>query len=165
MCPSQRRTVGLLFKVKINAPKRFGRPGGGKVQFLFSDYTLDTDRRELRRGTEAIPVEPQVLDLLIFLLQNRGRVVTKNDLIASVWGGRIVSESALTSRITSVRKAIGDDGGAQRLIRTLPRKGLRFIGEVYEEREVAPATPPAPQSATTPAPRPAPPPAASLTRQ
>src|ERR1700755_1108512 len=92
---------------------------------------LDTDRRELRRGSQAIAAEPQVLDLLIYLVQNRDRVVSKDDLIASVWGGRIVSDSTLTSRVYAARKAIGDSGGTQTLIRTIARKGLRFVGDVH----------------------------------
>jgi DNA-binding winged helix-turn-helix (wHTH) protein len=93
------------------------------VQFVFADHTLDIDRRELRRGSESIAVEPQVLDLLICLVQNRNRVVTKDDLIASVWGGRIVSETTLTSRIYAARKAVGDSGHGQKLIRTIARRG------------------------------------------
>ena len=109
----------------------FGRTlGGSSVQFLFADHVLDTDRRELHRGSEAISVEPQVLDLLICLVQNRNRVVTKDDLIASVWRGRIVSEATLTSRIYAARKAVGDSGQGQKLIRTIARKGLRFVGDV-----------------------------------
>jgi TolB-like protein len=100
------------------------------MQFLFADHTLDIDRRELRRGAEAIAVEPQVFDLLIYLVQNRDHVVTKDDLIASVWGGRIVSDSTLTSRINAARKAVGDSGEEQKLIRTIARKGLRFVGAV-----------------------------------
>ena len=100
------------------------------MQFLFSNHTLDTDRRELRRGHEAVAVEPQVFDLLIYLVENRDRVVSKDDLIASVWGGRIVSDSTLTSRINAARKAIGDNGEEQKLIRTIARKGLRFVGDV-----------------------------------
>jgi TolB-like protein len=100
------------------------------VQFLFGDHTLDGDRRELHRGMEAISVEPQVFDLLLFLVQNRDRVVSKDDLIASVWGGRVVSDSTLTSRINAARKAVGDDGVAQKVIRTIARKGLRFVGDV-----------------------------------
>ena len=84
--------------------------GGSNVQFIFADHRLDTDRRELHRGSEAIAVEPQVLDLLICLVQNRNRVVTKDDLIASVWHGRIVSDATLTSRIYAARKAVGDSG-------------------------------------------------------
>ena len=100
------------------------------MQFLFADHVLDIDRRELRRGAELIPVEPQVFDLLVYLVQNRDRVVSKDDVIAAVWGGRIVSESTLTSRINAVRKAVGDSGEEQHLIRTVARKGFRFIGEV-----------------------------------
>jgi TolB-like protein len=102
------------------------------MQFLFTDYTLDTDRRELRRGSQPIAVEPQVFDLLVYLMHNRDRVVSKDDLIASVWKGRIVSESTLTSRINAARTAIGDSGKDQRLIRTVARKGLRFVAIVRE---------------------------------
>src|SRR5213079_3172485 len=86
-----------------------------RVQFHFSDHTLDTDTRELRRGGTPIAVEPQVFDLLTFLVQNRERVVSKDDLIASVWGGRIVSDSTLTSRINAARRAVGDSGDQQKL--------------------------------------------------
>ena len=103
------------------------------MQFFFADHTLDTDRRELRRGSERVAVEPQVFDLLIYLVQNRDRVVSKDDLIASVWGGRIVSDSTLTSRINAARKAVGDSGENQKLIRTIARKGLRFVGAVRTE--------------------------------
>jgi TolB-like protein len=100
------------------------------VQFFFADYSLDTDRRELLRGSVPVAVEPQVFDLLIYLVRNCDRVVSKDDLIASVWGGRTVSDSTLTSRINAARKAIGDSGEQQRLIRTLQRKGLRFVADV-----------------------------------
>ncbi|HEY1885053.1 MAG TPA: winged helix-turn-helix domain-containing tetratricopeptide repeat protein [Roseiarcus sp.] len=100
------------------------------MQFLFTDHMLDTDRRELRRGGESIDVEPQVLDLLIHLVVNRDRVVSKDDLIASVWDGRIVSDATLSSRIYAARKALGDSGQEQKLIRTIARKGHRFIGAV-----------------------------------
>jgi TolB-like protein/cytochrome c-type biogenesis protein CcmH/NrfG len=100
------------------------------VRFSFADHTLDTERRELHRGAEPIAVEPQVLDLLICLVKNRDRVVTKDDLIASVWGGRIVSEATLTSRVYAARKALGDNGQGQKLIRTIARRGLRFVGDV-----------------------------------
>ena len=100
------------------------------MRFDFSGYSLDIGRRELRRGPNLIEIEPQVFDLLVFLIENRDHVVTKDDLIASVWGGRIVSESTLSSRITAARKAIGDTGERQDLIRTMSRKGLRFVGEI-----------------------------------
>ena len=107
--------------------------------FSFADRTLDVERRELRRGAEPVAVEPQVFDLLVYLIRNRDRVVSKDDLIASVWGGRIVSESTLTSRINAARKAVGDSGDAQRLIRTVARKGVRFVAEVRESAGAAPA--------------------------
>jgi TolB-like protein len=102
------------------------------VLLFFEDHTLDIDRRELRRGLKRIAIEPQVFDLLVYLVQNRDRVVSKDDLIRAVWNGRIVSDSALSSRITAVRHAIGDSGEQQRLIRTIPRKGFRFVGEASE---------------------------------
>jgi DNA-binding winged helix-turn-helix (wHTH) protein len=98
----------------------------------FGDHRLDIKRRELHRGTELIELEPKVFDLLAFLVQHRDRVVSKEDLLQEVWGGRIVSESALTTRINAVRRALGDDGIAQRLVRTFTRKGIRFVGEVTE---------------------------------
>jgi TolB-like protein len=104
----------------------------GILSYLFEDCVLDTDRRELRRGTALVAVEPQVFDLLVHLIRHRDRVVSKDDLLASVWQGRIVSESALFNRINAARSAIGDTGDQQRLIKTLPRKGIRFVGEVRE---------------------------------
>src|ERR1700677_1375726 len=112
---------------------------GGGVEFLFSDHRLDTDRRELRRGSEAIAMEPQVFDLLVYLVENRDRVVSKDDLFASIWGGRIVSDSTLTSRINAARKAVGDSGDEQKLIRTIARKGFRFVDDVRRPTGVAPA--------------------------
>jgi DNA-binding winged helix-turn-helix (wHTH) protein len=106
------------------------------VRFFFGDFALDTDRRELRRGAALIAMEPQVFDLLIYLVQNRERVVSKDDLIASVWQGRIVSESTLSSRITAVRKAVGDSGKEQNLIRTAARKGIRFVGTPRTARRI-----------------------------
>ena len=102
------------------------------MQFRFAGHVLDVTRRELRRDGQPVSVEPQVFDLLVYLIRNRDRVVTKDDLLDSVWGGRVVSESTLTSRINAARKAVGDSGEAQRLIRTMPRKGLRFIAEVAD---------------------------------
>jgi DNA-binding winged helix-turn-helix (wHTH) protein len=112
------------------------------VEFFFGEHHLDVDRRELRRGADLIAVEPQVFDLLVYLLRNRDRVICKDELIATVWRGRIVSESTLTSHIHAVRKAIGDTGAAQRLIRTVPRKGVRFVGALKEERARSLVAPP-----------------------
>jgi TolB-like protein len=111
------------------------------LRFLFGDQVLDTARRELSRGGEQIAVEPQVFDLLVYLLQNRERVVSKDDLLASVWGGRIVSDATLDSRVRAARHAIGDSGAKQTLIRTLARKGLRFVGEVREGEKPAALAP------------------------
>src|SRR5262249_54715613 len=101
------------------------------MQFHFADFVLDTSRRELRHNSELIAVEPQVYDLLLYLVELPDRVVTKDALIVAVWGGRITSDATLTSRIYAVRKAVGDSGQQQKLIRTIPRKGLRFVGEVH----------------------------------
>jgi TolB-like protein len=105
---------------------------GTNVQFSFADYALDIDRRELTHGSELISIGPQVFDLLVYLVRNRERVVSKDNLIEGVWGGRIVSESTLTSHINAVRKAVGDSGEEQSLVRTIARKGFRFVGEVKE---------------------------------
>jgi len=121
------------------------------VQLVFGDYVLDRERRELSRGSEQIALEPQVLDVLIHLVQNRDRVVTKDDLIACVWDGRIVSDSTLTSRVNAARRAVGDSGDRQEVIKTYARRGFRFLGAVQiagdgdgssgpvERGEIAPA--------------------------
>ena len=103
--------------------------------YIFDNYALDPDRRELRSGTTIVAMEPQAFDLLLHLIRQREHVVSRDELIESIWGGRIVSESALSTRINAVRSAIGDSGTEQRLIKTLPRKGVRFVGEVREERK------------------------------
>jgi TolB-like protein len=131
---------------RLNPPASGAAPG-----YEFEDYSLDPERRELRRGDDLVRVEPKVFDLLLYLIRHRDRVVSKDDLIDGVWNSRIVSESALTSRITAARQAIGDSGEGQRLIRTVPRRGLRFVGEVREEapRKGAPATPAEPAATAT----------------
>jgi pimeloyl-ACP methyl ester carboxylesterase/DNA-binding winged helix-turn-helix (wHTH) protein len=108
------------------------------MQFHFGGYALDLERCELRHGDALVPVEPQVFDLLVYLVRNRDRVVSKDDLIVGVWGGRIVSESTLSSRINAARKAVGDSGGQQGLIRTIARKGIRFVGTVNEQATTSP---------------------------
>ena len=90
------------------------------MRYLFENYTFDTDRRELRLGDEMIPLAPQVFDLLDYLIRNRERVVSKDDLINAVWNGRSVSDAALTTRLNVARIVIGDSGEEQRLIKTLP---------------------------------------------
>ncbi|KRR06217.1 adenylate cyclase 3 [Bradyrhizobium jicamae] len=118
------------------------------MRYLFEEYALDTARRELCRGTGVVAVTPQVFDLLDYLIRHRERVVTKDDLIGAIWNGRVVSDAALTTRLNAARCAIGDSGAEQRLIKTLPRKGFRFVGQVREAREVASPNPgDAPESA------------------
>ncbi|GAA0635295.1 winged helix-turn-helix domain-containing tetratricopeptide repeat protein [Brevundimonas lenta] len=111
----------------------------------FGDCVLDPDSRELRRASEGVSVGPQVFDLLLHLVENRTRVVSKDELLEVVWRGRIVSESTITSHINAARTAIGDNGQEQRLIRTVARKGFRFVGEVAEVASQA-ATPDAARS-------------------
>ena len=107
------------------------------MRYRFEEFVLDTDRRELYRGADGLPVAPQVFDLLEYLIRNRERVVSKDDLINAVWNGRIVSDAALTTRLNAARSAIYDDGDKQRLIKTLPRKGFRFVGTVQEAQRLA----------------------------
>jgi len=107
------------------------------LRYLFEDHVIDTDLRELHRGPEIVSVAPQVFDLLEYLIRNRDRVVSKDDLVRAVWKGRIVSDAALTTRLNAVRCAIGDTGEKQHLIKTLPRKGFRFVGSVQETQTPA----------------------------
>lgn len=102
------------------------------LQFVFEDYVLDQQRRELALRGEVMTIGPQVFDLLLLLVSNRDRVISKDELLQTVWSGRVVSESTVASHINAVRKAIGDSGEAQRLLRTVARKGYRFVGEAQE---------------------------------
>jgi TolB-like protein len=125
------------------------------VPFRFEDFVLDPDRHELRKGATVIAIGPQVFDVLLHLVKNRERVVSKDELLDAVWDGRIVSESTLTSHINAVRKAVGDSGGAQRLVKTVARKGFRFVGPVDEGTSADAPEPaaPEPHKAQAPAPR------------
>src|SRR6185503_1991129 len=99
----------------------------------FGEYEIDLAAFELRRNGQPCAVEPQVLELLAYLVRSAGRLATKADLIEHVWDGRIVSDSTLASRVKSARRAIGDDGEQQRLIKTVHSRGVRFVGEVRVE--------------------------------
>ena len=104
------------------------------MRYRVGDYVLDLRKFELRKHDRLIPAEPQVLSLLFFLVENRDRLVTKDELVASVWNGRAVSDSAISSRIKTARRLLGDDGDAQRMIRTTHGKGFRFVGEVTADQ-------------------------------
>src|SRR3546814_20412326 len=108
------------------------------MHYTFEDYALDPERRELTRGSDGVAIGPQVFDLLLYLVENRQHVVSKNDLLDVVWEGHIVSESTLTSHINAARTAIGDSGQNQRLLRTIARQGFLVAGELRDKR---PATP------------------------
>ena len=101
--------------------------------FRFADMVLDPERRELRCGSGLVAIEPRVFDLLEFLIRNRDRVCSRDDLVAAVWHGRVVSESAIAARINAARRAVGDSGEQQRWIRTVARRGFRFVGDVADE--------------------------------
>ncbi|HEY2395749.1 MAG TPA: winged helix-turn-helix domain-containing protein, partial [Rudaea sp.] len=111
---------------------------------------LDIDRRELSCGGQRVALEPQVFDVLLYLVQNSDRVVSKDELFDKVWDGRIVSESTLTSRINAVRKAVNDNGRDQQLVRTVARKGFRFVGEVQADAKLAPMARPTAHDADHP---------------
>ena len=98
------------------------------MDFRFAGIEIDIPRRELRRASELVSMEPQVFDLLVHLVRNHDRIVTKDELIETVWKGRAISEAALSSRISAARRAIGDSGAEQKLIRTLNKRGFRFVG-------------------------------------
>lgn len=117
------------------------------MRYVFGEFSIDSDRRELCRNGTAVHVEPQVFDVILLLVRNRDRVVSKDDLIANVWGGRVVSESTLSNRINAARRALGDSGEQQIFIRTVARRGIRFVGEVREEEFVSPRSTTAASSA------------------
>lgn len=100
--------------------------------YEFGLYKLDADRLELWRDDDPVAVEPQVFSLLLCLIENREHVVSKDQLIEQVWNSRIVSDATMSSRINAARHAVGDDGKAQAVIRTIPRRGFRFVAEVSE---------------------------------
>jgi pimeloyl-ACP methyl ester carboxylesterase len=123
--------------------------GDRRLIYVFDQGALDVDRRELRHGSHVVAVEPQVFDILEYLIRNRQRVVGGRELIAAVWGGRVISDSTLSSRISAARQVVGDSGERQRLIRTISRKGYRFVGGIREEQgDAVRSTPHASQAVT-----------------
>jgi TolB-like protein len=133
-----------------------GSRGDGNLRYIFENYAFDTDRRELHRGEDLVSIGPQVFDMLDYLIRNRERVVSKDELIKAIWDGRTVSEAALTTRMNAARSAVGDSGEEQRLIKTLPRKGFRFVGPVLET-QVAGSVAPKSNGVELPKPTPSPP--------
>ena len=117
------------------------------MEHHFADCTLDDARLTLTRGGSAVAVEPKVFDLIHLLVRNAGDLVTRDRMVEEVWGGRIVSESAISACIAAARKAVGDDGKAQAVIRTVARRGLMLVAEVSSEA-VARALVSAPASTT-----------------
>lgn len=111
------------------------------MNLIFADHELDLSRQELRRAGAPVHVEPQVFDLLVHLVRNHDRTVGKDELFEKIWNGRIVSEAALSSRINAARKAIGDNGDQQILIKTIHKRGFRFVGAVNERSGGAPSEP------------------------
>jgi pimeloyl-ACP methyl ester carboxylesterase/DNA-binding winged helix-turn-helix (wHTH) protein len=124
--------------------------GIGRVRYVFEGFELDRERLELREGSAPVGIEPQVFDLLVYLIDNRDRVVSKEELFDTVWNGRIVSLSTLTSRINAARHAVGDTGSEQRLIKTVARRGYRFTGNVQTEGDASATAPPKPKSRPAP---------------
>src|SRR3954451_3054874 len=100
------------------------------MQYRFAEFEIDLSQQELRRSGESVHIEPQVFDLIVHLVRNHDRIVSKDELIETIWNGRIISEAALSSRINGARRALGDNGTDQVFIRTLHKRGFRFVGDV-----------------------------------
>src|SRR5262245_17944119 len=115
------------------------RSRAARLNFRFADFEIDVARQEVRRAGATVHVEPQVFDLLVHLIRNRDRIVSKNELFEAIWQGRIVSEATLSSRISAARRALGDSGNGQSFIRTLRKRGFRFVGDVEGDSSAAPA--------------------------
>ncbi|NVO54595.1 winged helix-turn-helix domain-containing protein [Rhodobacteraceae bacterium B1Z28] len=108
------------------------------MRYEFADCVLDVDRHVLLRDGETVPVEPQVFDLLELLAESPGKLVAREEIIERVWNGRFVSESTISARIAAARKAVGDDGKTQRIIRTIVRRGLQMAAEVSRDADPTP---------------------------
>src|SRR5215217_2870334 len=116
------------------------------MKYRFAEFEIDLGQQELRRLSEPVHIEPQVFDLIVHLVRNNDRIVSKDELIETIWNGRIVSEAALSSRINGARRALGDNGNDQIFIKTFHKRGFRFLPDVQEislssDREVSPLVP------------------------
>jgi DNA-binding winged helix-turn-helix (wHTH) protein len=112
------------------------------LRYLFEEYAFDTDRRELHRGADVVSLAPQVFDLLDYLIRNRERVVSRDDLINAIWNGRCVSDAALTTRLNIARSSIGDSGDEQRLIKTLRARASVSSDQCWKRRSPQARRPP-----------------------
>src|SRR5215467_4358520 len=118
----------------------------GILIYRFAQFEIDPSRHELRRVGESVHIEPQVFDLIVHLVRNRDRIVSKDELIDTIWNGRVISEAALSSRINGARRALGDTGNEQNFIKTLHKRGFRFVADVEEidestDQDAAPLVP------------------------
>src|SRR5688572_11214292 len=124
------------------------------MTYRFEAFELDTDRYELRRDGEAVRMEPQVFDVLAYLVENHDRMVPKDELLEKVWGDKYISEAAVNSRLMAARRAVGDSGKEQRLIKTMHGRGFRFVGDVEQGGDAVAlrrvASPPPARPALTP---------------
>src|SRR5262245_44868713 len=139
-----------ILQVTVRRRREAVSATGAALNFRFADFEIDIARHELRRAGAIVHIEPQVFDLLVHLVRNRDRIVTKDELVEAIWQGRIISDAALSSRISAARRALGDSGNDQSFIRTLHKRGFRFVGDV-EEDSSAPAAGAGDQPPSTPA--------------
>ena len=102
------------------------------MKYRFAEFEIDLNQQELRRLGEPVHIEPQVFDLIVHLVRNNDRIVSKDELFETIWNGRIVSEATLSSRINAARRALGDNGNDQAFIRTLHKRGFRFVGHIQK---------------------------------
>src|SRR5262245_33753965 len=129
-CKAHRLLSDMEDRNRVSRPVSRIEPSRETSKFCFGAFEIDVARRELQRAGAIVHLEPQEFDLIVHLVQNRDRIVSKDELIDAIWHGRIVSETALSSRISTARRALGDSGDDQSLIRTMYKRGFRFVGEL-----------------------------------
>jgi TolB-like protein len=127
--------IKTRFIFSVNVERPMASRLGAEMRYRFENCLLDTDLCELRRDGVLRPIEPQVFDLLEYLIRNREHVVSRDDIFKAVWHGRLVSDGALSTRVNAARHAIADTGVEQRLIRTVRGKGFRFVGVISENKK------------------------------